>query len=690
MQKFTKSLFFLSLFLSKNIYAQTDTAAKTLNSVVVTGQFKPQSLKNSVYQVKTISAQRIALSGATNIQQVLNTQLGFRFSNDAILGTDVQLNGMSGRNVKILVDGAPVLDRFDQRVSLSQIDVNTIDHIEIVEGPMSVSYGTDAMAGVINIITKKNYKARFSATARVQEETAGDEYYPFSYQGAHIQNLNLNYKTGNWNFSAGGTHNDNDGFGGDVYGRGKSWLPKEQWQGNAKIGYSKANFDIYYRLDGLKENLVDRNTLLLDLDPPPVARAFDQKFRTDRFMHQVQSNIRFSKNFELGSILSYTDYKRTTTTYNKDLIANTVTIGHEEGQDDISKLKSFGFKNTAQYKINDKLALQPGLDINYEKADGARILGAPSITDYALFASLEYKLTDKINIRPGVRFVHNSVYDAPPAIPSLNTKIALNKDLDLRLSYGYGFRAPALRELYFKFKDVNHDIIGNPDLKAETSNSFNGSLSWTAPNLNKVALTSVLGAFYNSYANQIQLVLIDPNSTSSPFTYINVDKTKNTGFSIDNNIAYKSLQASLGFNYTGLNSPLEANSYKNSSKKYLWTPEINSNITYELKKIKTSFGLFYKFVGKKPIYSLLTSPTVAQPGYYITNTSSYNLADFTVTTKVNRFVSVTGGVKNIFDVTNVSSTAVISSNTAHSTSGALAVNYGRSYFLGLNLQWNKK
>src|SRR5438132_1194397 len=70
MQKFTKSLFFISLIVSKNMYAQTDTTAKTLNSVVVTGQFKPQTLKNSVYQVKTVTAQRIALSGATNIQQV--------------------------------------------------------------------------------------------------------------------------------------------------------------------------------------------------------------------------------------------------------------------------------------------------------------------------------------------------------------------------------------------------------------------------------------------------------------------------------------------------------------------------------------------------------------------------------------------------------------------------------------------
>lgn len=689
MQKFTKSLFFISLILSKNIYAQNDTTAKTLNSVVVTGQFKPQSLKNSVYQVKTISAQRIALSGATNVQQVLNNQLGFRFSNDNTLGqTDVQINGMSGRNVKILIDGAPALDRFDARVSLSQIDINTIDHIEIVEGPMSVSYGTDAMAGVINIITKKNYKKGLSATARVQEESAADEYYPFNYQGVHLQNLQLNYRQNNWTFSAGGTHNESDGFGGDTYGRNKSWLPKEQWFGNGKVGYRKAGIDIYYKLDGMKEIIVDRNPINFDLDlNPPIARTFDQTYRSDRFMHQLQGSFKLDKKLDLGTIISYTDFKRATTTLNKDFVAGTSTLSTLDGTQDVSKLKSFNIKNTLQWVISDKLSLQPGMEINHEKAGGDRIDGTPSIDDYALFAAAEYKVTPKINIRPGVRFIHNTKYDAPSAIPSLNTKFALSRDLDLRLSYGYGFRAPALRELYFNFQDANHDLVGNPDLKAETSNSFNGSLSWSPSQMKKIGFSSVLGAFYNSYRNQITLA--ENLAVPGQFKYFNFDKTKNTGFNLDNTIAYKNLQASLGFSYTALSMPLDAGAYKNDSRDYTWTPEINSNITYELRKIRTSFGLFYKFVGKKPAFSYETTG-VAQPGYYITETNSYNLADFTITTKINRFASVTGGVKNIFDVNNVNSNTVVSSNSGHSTAGALAVSYGRSYFLGVNLQWSKK
>src|SRR5262245_32065041 len=130
-EKFMRNIYLmlLCIFAAATASAQEDsTNAKQLGDVVVTGQYKPQSVKNSVYQVRVINNERIRLSGATNVQQVLNNQLGFRFSNDNTLGTtDVELMGMSGRNVKILLDGVPMIDRGDTRESLNQIDVNTID-----------------------------------------------------------------------------------------------------------------------------------------------------------------------------------------------------------------------------------------------------------------------------------------------------------------------------------------------------------------------------------------------------------------------------------------------------------------------------------------------------------------------------------------------------------------------------------
>ncbi len=177
----TGSFFGIILLMATNTCLTAQTAVKdsvpvnvsALQEVVVTGQYQPQSLRKSVYQVRTISADRIVRQGATNLTGVLNNELGIRFSNDRTLGTtDIELMGMSGRNVKILLDGVPLVDRGDTRESLNQVDVHSIERIEIVEGPMSVSYGSDALAGVINIITKKPGKSRLAVTAGVQEESA--------------------------------------------------------------------------------------------------------------------------------------------------------------------------------------------------------------------------------------------------------------------------------------------------------------------------------------------------------------------------------------------------------------------------------------------------------------------------------------------------------------------------------------
>ena len=659
------------------------TKAKELVEVVVTGQYKPQSVKNSVYQVRVVNSERIRLSGATNVQQVLNNQLGFRFSNDNTLGTtDVQLMGMTGRNVKILLDGVPMVDRGDTRESLNQVDVNTIERIEIIEGPMSVSYGSDALAGVINIITRKNLRDDLSVTAKAQEETAGSEYHPFSYKGVHTQNVSVNYKKNNWGFIVGGTHNDFNGFGGDAYGRDKNWKPKEQWMGNAKLSYSKEAFNIYYRLDGLHEDILSRGPINLSN-----YKAIDQQYITNRLSHQVQGGYHFNNQLQMAVIIGYTDYRRRTTTTRHDFekVTDELTVG--EGEQDLSKFNSFVFRNTWQYQVSKKLSLQPGIDINREEASGQRIAGNPVIIDYAAFISAEIKPTEKINIRPGLRFIRNSVYNAPPVIPSVNAKFTIGQQSDIRVAYAYGFRSPALRELYFDFVDANHNIVGNPDLKAEYSNSFTGSYNWSV-NKRNIRYSASVGGFFNDFNNQIGFALAD--AASNQYTYFNVNKAKTVGGTIENKISWKQIEAGMGFSYIGFSRELydDKDYIKIDNKKYLWSPELTATAAYSFTKLKTKLNLFYKYTGKRPQY-VTGKNAASQSVLYVAETSSYHLADVTAYTTVNKYIAISAGIKNLFDVTNINSTAV-SSGSIHNGAGALSVGYGRSYFLGLNFQWSKK
>jgi outer membrane receptor for ferrienterochelin and colicins len=665
------------------------TKANDLKDVVITGQYGPQTLRNSVYNVRTISAERIRLRAANNVQQVLNTELGFRFSNDLTLGTtDVSLMGMTGRNVKILLDGVPMVDRSDTRESLNQIDINTIERIEIVEGPMSVVYGADALAGVINIITKNPDKLFLNLSARVQEETAGKEYEALSGKGNHLQNITANWKNSNWSVLAGFTHND---FGGwniadktatiqEVAAVTNRWKPKEQYLANTKIGYRRHNFSIWYRLDGLKEDIDVRAGL-----NPNTYKGLLQTYRTHRYTQQLQSAYKISNKLQLSAIAGFTKLDRATKTVIHDFTNNTEVLSTGAGEQDIARFNSAIFRATAIYILNRLVSFQPGFEYNRDAASAQRISGSPVINDYAAFVTAEINFGGALNIRPGLRFIKNSIYNAPPVIPSINAKLILTKDLDLRVAYAKGFRSPALRELYYDFVDASHNILGNPNLKAEESNSFNGSLVWAGFHDSDIEFRSTLTGFYNTVKNRIDFGLSPTDNSVT--TLINVSKYKTTGGTLDNVLNYKkNLQASLGLSYIGRYNDLIENSNL-ATPEFAWATEINSNITYTFPKINGSISLFYKYTGSLPSYQLITENNASTAK--LVKIGSFHTADLMFNKNLFKSLTINTGVKNLFNVTQLSNSSTASGG-AHSAGGAaVPYSYGRSYVLGLIYNWNK-
>ncbi|MCD2424056.1 TonB-dependent receptor [Niabella pedocola] len=683
MKRFKKyHLVICLLFAAFNGDGQTmisDTVAHALDEVVITtGQYTPQSLRRSLYNVRVISAAQIQARGAVNILQVLNTQLGVRLSNDNTLGvTDIQLMGMSGRSIKILLDGVPVMDRNDTRESLSQIDVQTIERIEIVEGPMSVTYGSDALAGVINIITKDAGMAQYSVQARVQEETAGKEYYPFGYKGLHQQSVNGSYKFRRpFTLSGGISHIQFNGFGGDDYGREKAWLPKEQYLGHIRAGYRTEKNNIYYRLDVLDETITKKGALNLS-----IRKAFDQLYQTRRYMHQVQDQWTLGHRFNLATFLSYTNYQRRTksSSHNFETGEDALTAG--AGEQDLAKFNTLFFRTQGVYTFNKKFSVQPGIEISRDNASGNRIKGDPLIADYAFFASAEYKPADRINIRPGFRVIKNSIYDAPPVVPALHIKLGVSSTSDLWFSYAQGYRAPALRELYFDFVDANHTIYGNPGLKAETSQSLN--VSWnTFLNRSGWKTSFSFSAFYNVFDDLIDYAT-DPNNNTATILF-NVSKFKTTGILLQHNLIIKQLQLDWGLSYIGRYNRFQENDQELPA--FNWSPEANANLYYNITKPALQLALAYKFTDARKQYQLKNGSDISE-GVRLTKMAAFHWADFSVTKKLWSLLSVQAGVKNIFDISNINNT--IGGDGAHSSSGPVPISYGRSFFIGLNYHFHK-
>ena len=671
-----------TVLITSSLLAQEDTAkTKELENVVVTGQYKPQSVKNSVYQVRTISKERILKQGASKLQDVLNNELNIRFSQDvATGGSNITMMGLTGQNVKILLDGMPLLGRqgISNEININQIDINSIERIEIVEGPMSVVYGADALAGVINIITKKASPSKFSVYARLQDETVGKEYG--KYQGVHTQSVGATFRHKKWEIGGGFAYNYFGGWKDTAVGRELVWHWKDQITANGFIGYNAGKFNIRYRIDGFDEIITNPGNFTSYQADAGDSIAFDQEYLSRRVMHQLQAGYVANNNLSFSGQAAYSNYSRQV--YSTVVSQNTgkFSLNPTTSTQSTVKFNSFTFRGTVQYKISPVFSLQPGVDINLESGEGERLKnGSNKVDDYAFFITSEITPYSKINIRPGLRFIKNSVYDAPPVIPSINTKFALTKNLDLRLSYARGFRSPSLRELYFNFFDANHQIIGNPDLKAETSHSFNGSLTWKKITPQEVVYTTVLGGFYNNVKNLIDYAIsaADPNI----FILTNVSNSKTAGVNLNTMIKYKNWNVAVGGSYTGFYNQYTEND--ESLPQLQWSAEANTNIGYSFSKIGLDANLFYKFTGKKPSY-VLDNPTQK---YILSEQKGYHMADFTMNKKLFNYFSLNAGIKNIFNVERIRSSVV--GNSVHSSNGVSNIAYGRSYFAGLSFNWNK-
>lgn len=683
----TFHLFIISCFLYTGLQAQPGgksvaedtTRAKDLEEVVVTGQFKPQSLKNSVYQIRVINRDRIEKQGAVRLQDVLRNELNIRFSQDlATGGSAITMLGLSGQNVKILVDGLPVTGRqgVNNEFDISQLDINSIERIELVEGPMSVIYGADALAGVINIITKKADAAKLAVNARLHEESVGKEYG--WNQGIHNQQAGLTWRKQNWEAGASFAHNYFGGWKDTAVGRELVWHKKDQRLANGFLGYTRGKLSLRYRLDGMDEVITNPANFLPYPDPiSGDTLAYNQEYLSRRLMHQLQGSYFLNNQWSFQLQSAYTDYRREvfSTTLNKNTGETRLDMG--EGRNSVVNFSGFTLRATGAWKMNRLLSFQPGVDINLDRGEGERLrAGNNNVNDYALFLSSEITPSEKINIRPGLRFISNSVYEAPPVVPSLNTRIRLSEILDLRLSYARGFRSPSLRELYFSFFDANHQVVGNPDLKAETSHSFTGSLALKKKTKEGMQLTAQLGGFFNDVRNQIDYVFTQSSDTAKLY---NILKSKTAGLNLTTGLAGRKWNLGAGTSVTGFyNDQFEADKTRNE---LLWSAEANLTATWSFTKLGMDLNLFYKFTGKRPRYIASGQEVV------LSRQEGYHMADLTVNKKLTSFLRLNAGVRNLFGVDRIRASFV--AGGIH-TGGGLSVATGRSAFASLLFNWNKK
>ena len=655
----------------------------SLDEIVVTGQYTPQSAKNSVYKVRTITAKRFENQGANTLQDVLANELNIRFGRDNALGTSgLSLQGISGQNLKVLIDGVPVTGRSGvaNEIDINQINVNTIERIELVEGPMAVNFGADALAGVINIITKKGEDHRLSANVTLQEETVENNYSLFD-EGVHNAGLTVGSKINDHFFVQGEARiNKFGGWIGDESrfdDRDRQWYPKTQHFGGGLVRYTTDKFSIYYRLDYLDEtitNLGGTNDLDLNLEP----FSSDQEFLTHRWMHQFQGEWNVG-NWRFNPVLSYTDYERVTEGFTTFLDSD-LEINRREIQNTF--YKTFFFRNTAGIHTVGWGSLQFGVETSIDRGGGSTLSEGDKVAeDIALFASAEIALNSKLALRPGVRYSYNSLYTTEPT-PSLNLKYDISGQTQLRIGYGRGFRVPSLRELYHEFIDANHNIIGNPDLTPEYSHNLNADITYS---LDKLNLTTSLSGFYNHINDRI--TFFTPQQSNAATTYLNLDEFQSAGTTLNATWRYKGWQVSPGVAYIGRHQRLADETAEVPGFVFNW--ETNANLVYSIAKTSTTFSAFYKFNGPLRDYLLVDPDGDGEFTPELQGIDSFHLLDFTISQSIKQTIDLTLGARNLFNVTTVDNN--FTSGGAHGgNTGSTSVGYGTSYFIRLNYHFKTK
>ena len=659
----------LRLDLAIDIRLQPSTTS--LEPVVITGQYEPQSAEQSVYKIRAIDRTQIAQRGAKNIEDVLTTSLNVRLQNDPATGTSsVSLQGISGENVKVLIDGVPIIGRVDGQIDINQIDVNQVERIEIVEGPMAVNYGSNAMGGLINIITKKNDSGKWNLGVTLTEESAGSEYG--GSQGGHNQSI-----TGGYNFSQslygqlGFTHNYFGGYYGDSPGRSTLWDPKTQLLGSALLRFGRDRFSAFYKLDALNELIENRG------EPSGLTNpvALDEEYETERFIHQVQTGYKISSLTRFNAIFSFTDFRRTKRQFVKNLTTGEKPLSTAQGSQDTTYLDAWNFRGSVTKLTRPgNLSFDIGYDINLESGQGGRIEGTEvkSINDFALYGSMEIGLGNW-KIRPGLRASANSVYETP-LVPSINSKWNRGRS-GFRAAYGRGFRAPSLKELHLEFVDSNHRVFGNPSLMPEDGHHFDAGWSLTNSPSAANRFKYAFDVFYNSLRNKIDFGQdpTDPTAT----TYINIEEFQSLGANLTGNFHFTKMQFEAGAGLIGRKDNLV-----NQGNDFLTSPEFIFNYTFFFSP-KVSAGMYYKYTGAQPRYVLGVNP--GDPPT-IVETDSFNWLDLTGSFAITQWVQVTAGIKNLLDVKNINSGGA---SGTHSSS-TIPVSYGRSAFVRAQFSFNSK
>lgn len=634
--------------LEKTIFI--DKKIQQVKETIITAQPTEILAEKSIYKVQSISSANLKRLAAVSLDDALRFQLNNFVSNDNILGSSVNIGGLGGQQVKILLNGVPLNGNEGGFVDLGQLNLQNVERIEMVQGPMSVLYGSNAMGGIINLISQKA-KKEVELGVQSYSETFGKINWN-TFLGINKKNHNIKLSVGNNNFLGWSKY--------DTLKRAKEWNPKTQlfgdFQYNTIINNIKLNTYTYY----LDELITNKGETVINSFK---AYAFDEYYKTKRFRQTIGMESPLWKTENIQIQATFNRYNRIKNRYRKDMVALQSVLTENIGDQDTSTFNQFHLRGNLTSTRWQNLEPLIGIELIADKGISSKIrYGERQSIDVGTYASLLWNLK-KFSIQPSFRFSTNNIFGVYTT-PALHLKYNFSNNLIWRSSFAKGYRVPTLKEMYLEFIDVNHTVLGNEDLQPEKGIHIETSLEKNVRFNNKSALAINLNLAYNNLNNQISLGTFGESGLYAK--YINLATYQNAISRLQ--ISYKKL------NYR-IESGLSLSKVLESSNNFQGTIfEFTSLFSFIENTTQIESILNYKFNTSQPITGIDGSYSL---------TGNMHLLDISFAKKLwNNHFRIQMGIKNVLNFQNSILTTASASNPHNA--GSFSILQPRTGFLNIS------
>nr|WP_294786557.1 TonB-dependent receptor [uncultured Flavobacterium sp.] len=659
------TVFFCQIAVSQEI-EKDSVKTNELSEVKVTTATRTERVLSSLPLPMTIiTSEAIMKSGVTRLNEILNEQTGIILIPDESGFEGIQMQGLDAAYTMILIDGVPLVGRSAGVLDLSRVSVGNIERIEIVKGASSALYGSEAMGGVINVITKRPKKDTFS----------GSVSYRYATFNTSDANTNLLWKKKKFSANLFANYYYTDGYDLD-----KSTPLKNVESFNNFTIQPKLYYDFS---DNLKLTVSNR---FYDMKMDNKTIVNSENYQGDAKEREWNSQVKLEHKW---NDKFYSEYELYATNYKNDSFLNDQNNARYEDSYYNQWLLRPEIRTTLSLK-KDKIT--GGIGMNYETLDRTYFDNNVKFNSQYIFLQYDSNPTDKLNILAGFRYDNHSEY-ASQFSPKLAVNYKIKENFSLKSSIGYGYKAPDFRQLYFDFTNpsIGYSVLGynvaearlnqldeqgqllsrvegvnfNKPLEAESSINFNIGTFYKK---NKLRLD--VNAFYNSIRNLIDTrVVAQKTNGQNVFSYFNISQIFTYGLEFNSTYDFtKDFSVSFGYQYLTAkdksvldnfqdyqyirNSDLQTIQIKKSDYFGLFNRSkhtANVKFAYTIPKIKTDINLRIFYRSKYGMFDTNGNQILDK---YDTFVDDYFITNLSVSKYIGDKFMLQAGANNLFDFTD--------------------------------------